>query len=223
MSPSPPRLTPVQASLYLTLCGRALDNRARRPFLADTTADEIATRIGYDCSQFPMPASSATDIALRAKKLDDVVRRFVVRHPDAAVLDLGAGLDSRITRVAPPAGADWYNIDFPEVLALRAEAMGQDPTAHAVAVDLTDSDWLDAVPTGRPAVIVADGLVAFLSQDAFVTLLHRLVDHFPPRPCMAPRKSRTSPGPTLSLYRLHWKNTGKVSNPSRYVPTPSMP
>jgi O-methyltransferase involved in polyketide biosynthesis len=28
-------------------------------------------------------------------------------------------------------------------------------------------------------VIVADGLIAFLAQDAFVTLLHRLVDHFP--------------------------------------------
>lgn len=28
-------------------------------------------------------------------------------------------------------------------------------------------------------MVVADGLLAFLAQDAFVTLLHRLVDHFP--------------------------------------------
>ncbi len=178
MSATLPDLTPVQASLFLTQCGRALDSRARHPFLGDQTADEILARIGYDCSRFPMPASSVTDIALRAKKLDGVVRRFVARHTGAVVLDLGAGLDSRMTRVAPPAGVDWFNVDYPEVTALRAEAIGQEK-AEAIAADLTEPGWLDAVPTGRPAVIVADGLVAFLAQDAFVTLLHRLVDHFP--------------------------------------------
>jgi O-methyltransferase involved in polyketide biosynthesis len=172
-------LTPVQASLYLTLSGRALDSRTPRPFLGDPMADKILTKIGYDAAQFPMPASSVTDIALRAKKLDDIVRHFVARHPDAVVLDLGAGLDSRMSRVAPPAGIDWYDVDFPEVVALRAEALGKGIRAHNVAADLTDPGWLEAVPTGRPGVIVADGLIAFLAQDAFVTLLHRLVDHFP--------------------------------------------
>jgi O-methyltransferase involved in polyketide biosynthesis len=174
-----PTLTPAQASLYLTLCGRALDSRAPRPFLGDTTADAITARIGYDCSRFPMPASSVTDIALRAKKLDGVVRRFVDRHPDAVVLDLGAGLDSRWVRIGPPATVDWYDIDLPEVLGLRARAIGFDTRAHAIAADVTTPGWLDAVPTGRPAVIVADGLLAFLTREAFVTLLHRLVDHFP--------------------------------------------
>lgn len=181
MTTSLPTLTPVQASLYLTLCGRALDNRTPCPFLGDRTAAEIVAKIGYDCSRFPMPASSVTDIALRAKKLDDVLRHFIARHPDASVLDLGAGLDSRITRVTPPAATDWYDIDFPEVAALRAEieTIGHEARAHNVAADLTDPDWLDAVPGDRPAVIVADGLIAFLAQDALVTLLHRLVDHFP--------------------------------------------
>lgn len=33
-----PALTPVQASLYLTLCGRALDSRRPDPFLGVPTA-----------------------------------------------------------------------------------------------------------------------------------------------------------------------------------------
>jgi O-methyltransferase involved in polyketide biosynthesis len=176
---TPPVLTPVQASLYLTLCGRALDSRARNPFLADPTAAQIATKVGYDCSRFPMPASSVTDIALRAKKLDDVVRRFLAQHPDAVVLDLGAGLDTRLIRVAPPASVDWYDIDFPDVIALRTELIAHPANAHPVAADLTDPGWLDTIPTDRPAVIVADGLVAFLPQEAFVSLLNRLTGHFP--------------------------------------------
>ena len=44
---------------------------------------------------------------------------------------------------------------------------------------MRDPDWLDAVPTDRPAVIVADGMMAFLSQDELVSLWNRLVSHFP--------------------------------------------
>ena len=44
---------------------------------------------------------------------------------------------------------------------------------------MTDPDWLDAIPTGRPAVIVADGMMAFLTQDELVSLWNRLISHFP--------------------------------------------
>ena len=38
---------------------------------------------------------------------------------------------------------------------------------------------LDALPTDRPAVITADGLMGFLAEDDLIALLNRLVDHFP--------------------------------------------
>jgi O-methyltransferase involved in polyketide biosynthesis len=108
-----------------------------------------------------------------------VVRRFVTRQPDAVVLDLGAGLDGRIFRVNPPRTVEWYDIDFPEVVALRRQVLPQPANTHNVGADLTDPDWLHDIPTDRPAVIVADGLVAFLAQDDFVCLLNRLTNHFP--------------------------------------------
>lgn len=174
-----PALTPVQESLFLTLCGRALDSRLPRSILADAMADEIAEKIGYDCAKFPMAASKTFDIALRAKKLDEVVRRFVARHPDAVVLELGAGLDTRMFRVDPPPTVDWYDIDFPEVIALRRQVLPPRANAHGIGADLTDPHWLAEVPEDRPAVIVADGLVAFLAQDDLVSLLNRLTGHFP--------------------------------------------
>jgi O-methyltransferase involved in polyketide biosynthesis len=51
--------------------------------------------------------------------------------------------------------------------------------AHGIGADVTHERWLDAVPSDRPAVIVADGLIAFLPQDGFVALLNRLTSHFP--------------------------------------------
>ena len=82
-------------------------------------------------------------------------------------------------RVAPPSTVDWYDIDFPEVIAARHQLLPDRANTHAVGADLTDPTWLDAIPTGRPAVIVADGLLAFLTPHDMISLLNRLTDHFP--------------------------------------------
>ena len=185
MSITLPAFTPAQESLFLTLGGRALDSRLARPFLGDTMADKLITRIGYDLSKFPKlsttkldPRTKVFDIAVRAKRLDEVVRRFVIGHPEAVVLDLGAGLDGRVSRVEPPSTVGWYDVDFAEVVALRRQLLPQLAGAHNIGADLT-GDWLRDVPTDRPAVIVADGVVPFLTQHDFITLLNRLVTHFP--------------------------------------------
>jgi O-methyltransferase involved in polyketide biosynthesis len=181
-----PAFSPAQESLFLTLGGRALDSRLPRPFLGDFLADEILTEIGYDLARFPSlttrfldPRSRVFDIAVRAKTLDGLVRRFISDHPDAVVLDLGAGLDTRIFRIDPPASVGWYDIDFPEVVALRSRVVPQHPNARSIGADLTDPNWLDDVPRSRPAIIVADGLIAFLTEYGFVSLLERLAHHFP--------------------------------------------
>jgi O-methyltransferase involved in polyketide biosynthesis len=174
-----PAFTPIEESLFLTLCGRALDNHLPHSILADTMADEIVRKLGYDCGRFHLSASPIINIALRAKKLDEVALKLVTRHPDAVALDLGAGLDIRMFRIALPSTVDWYDIDFPEVITARQQLIPESANAHGVGTDLTDPNWLDAIPTDRPAVIVADGLLAFLTQEGMISLLNRITGHFP--------------------------------------------
>lgn len=179
MSITLPAFTPMQQSFFLTLCGRALDNHLPHPILGDTMAEEIVRKLGYDCDLFHLSASPTINIAHRAKKLDQVAQQFITRHLNAVGLDLGAGLDTRIFRIAPPATVDWYDVDYPEVIAARQQLLPARANAHGIGTDLTDPTWLDAVPTDRPAVIVADGLMAFLTQDDMIDLLNRLINHFP--------------------------------------------
>lgn len=82
-------------------------------------------------------------------------------------------------RIATPPTVDWYDVDFPSVIAARELSLPSRANVHGISADLTTPDWLDAVPTDRPAVIVADGLMAFLSKDEMVSLLNRLTSHFP--------------------------------------------
>ncbi len=147
-----PALTPIEDTLFLTLCGRALDSRSPRPILGDVLADEIVRRLDYDATRFRLSASPIINIAHRAKKLDEVAQAFVTRHPDAVALDLGAGLDTRMFRIAVPPTADWYDVDFPEVITARQRLIPERANAHGVGTDLTDPAWLEAVPrSGRPS------------------------------------------------------------------------
>jgi O-methyltransferase involved in polyketide biosynthesis len=123
-----PAFTPLEGSLWLTLCCRALDNRSPHPILGDAMADEIVRTLDYDYGQLHINTNLIVNVALRAKKLDEVASGFVARHPDAAGLDLGAGLDARMIRLAPPPTVDWYDIDFPTVIDARK---GFDPGSPA--------------------------------------------------------------------------------------------
>jgi O-methyltransferase involved in polyketide biosynthesis len=174
-----PTFTPLEDSLFLTVYGRAADNRRPHPILGDATADQIVRTADYDFGQLDIDTNLILNVALRAKKLDQIAGAFLARHPDAVGLDLGAGLDTRFERLAPPATVDWYDVDFPAVAAARQRLIPEHPNAHVIAADVREGDWLDAIPSDRPAIIVADGLMGFLSQDELVSLWNRLVNHFP--------------------------------------------
>jgi len=179
MTTTLPTFTPLENSLWLTLCGRALDNRSRRPILGDATADRIVRTLDYDYRKLNIDTNLVLSTALRAKKLDEVTSAFIARNPDAIGLDLGAGLDTRMARIDPPATVDWYDVDFPAVAGVRERLVPAYPNGHVIGADVRDPGWLDGVPSDRPAVIVADGLMGFLSEDEMVSLWNRLISHFP--------------------------------------------
>jgi hypothetical protein len=116
MSITLPVFTSIEDTLFLTLCGGALDNQLPHPILGDTMSADIVRMLDYDCNKFRLSASPIIDIAHRAKKLDGVAQKFISGHPTAVGLDLGAGLDTRIFRVNPPPTIDWYDVDFPDVI-----------------------------------------------------------------------------------------------------------
>ena len=48
MSTTLPAFTPIEEPLYLTLCGRPLDNHLPNPILADRMAEQLVRNLGYD-------------------------------------------------------------------------------------------------------------------------------------------------------------------------------
>lgn len=171
-------LTPIEQTAFLTLYARALDSRWHHPILGDALADETAGKIDYDFDGIGIVSSVVCQTALRAKMLDERANQFVKKHPDAVVVDLGAGLDSAVFRVDPPPTVDWYSVDLPGVISLRDETLPARPDAHSVAASLAEPHWADAIPGNRPTFLFADGLLAFLSEPVIIALFRSLTDQF---------------------------------------------
>ena len=171
--------TEEKATNLATLYGRALDYRSSDPILGDKAADDAVRRIDYDFAKFGINSDSAISIVLRAKPMDDWAAEYLREHPDAIVLHLGCGMDSRVYRLDPPPTVEWFDVDYPEVVEVRRRIYPEREHYTMIGSSLTDFGWLDQVPSDRPALIVAEGLTMYLTPQDGAELLRRLVAKFP--------------------------------------------
>ena len=118
-------------------------------------------------------------VAIRASNFDLLTTSYLMDHPEATVLHLGCGLDTRVFRVDPPASVNWFDIDYPDVIELRLQLYPERPGYRLIGTSLEDLHWLDEVPVERHALIVAEGMLMYLSKDNVKALLNALTRHFP--------------------------------------------
>lgn len=102
-----------------------------------------------------------------------------MEHPNAVVLHPECGLDSRIYRIDPPATVDWHDLDHPSVIALRQQLLPPREHYTLIGSSVTDPAWLDRIPRGSPVLMIAEGLVPYLTSAELRRLLTGVVDAFP--------------------------------------------
>jgi O-methyltransferase involved in polyketide biosynthesis len=170
-------LTKEQKTLFLTLCGKALDYRSKNSVLNDHTANDIIEKSGFDLEQYS--GSKNRIVAVRARQFDEWTTNFITQNANAVVVNMGCGLDTRISRIKPNAGILWFDVDFPEVIALRKRFYADSENYKMIPNSVTDEGWLKNIPNDRPAIIIAEGLMSYLSKEEVRILLNRLTDYFP--------------------------------------------
>ena len=174
----PVDLTGAPETMLATLYGRALDADAEHPILGDTYAKELVARLDYDWSKTTITARNAPSVAIRSAHFDRWTRQFLAAHEEATVLHLGCGLDSRAFRVRPGPGVEWYDVDYPAVIALREQFYPPDATYRLLGVSVSELDWLSAISADRPVLLIAEGLTMYLTEDSGLALLRRVVERF---------------------------------------------
>ncbi len=172
-------LTKEKETMLLALYSRAMESRSKDPFLRDPMAEEAVKRIDYDFERTKTSYVESLQVVLRARQLDLWTEAFLTRHPEAIVLQLGCGLDSRMYRVGPPPSVRWFDLDYPDVIELRKKLYPDHANYRLIGSSVTEPGWLDQVPGDQPAWIVAEGLTYYLSESDMKMLLNRLTSRFP--------------------------------------------
>jgi len=174
------QLTDEKETLFIPLSGKALDYRSKNSVLNDRKANDIVEKVGYDFATHKSFGAriGARTLAVRAKQYDEWTKDFSMKNKNAVVVHLGCGLDARITRVQPPSSVAWFDIDYPEVITLRKEFYQETNEYNMIASSITAQNWLETIPADRPAFILAEGVLEYLSEEEVKMLLNRLTTYF---------------------------------------------
>ncbi|MGO9927430.1 MAG: class I SAM-dependent methyltransferase [Mycobacterium sp.] len=172
-------LTGSPETMLATLYARALDAEADNPTVGDTFAKDLVSHIDYDWHKTGVTARNATAGTVRSACFDNWARQFLAAHDRAVVLHLGCGLDDRVFRLDPGPEVEWYDVDYPDVIALVERLYPPREHYHPVAASVTDPAWLGTIPADRPVLLIAEGLTYYLIKDDGIALLRRVVENFP--------------------------------------------
>lgn len=167
-------LAKEKETLLIPLYGKAIQMKRESPILVDKKAFEIINKVEYDFSSLKIPQKTNDMMCIRAKMIDDLVRKIITI--DCAVLHLGCGLDSRYLRIDNRA-VDWYDIDFPEVIEIRRLFYEENTRYHFIPSSVTDNSFIKKIPAGRNQyIVIAEGLFMYLYEDEIKSLLIDLKD-----------------------------------------------
>ena len=175
----------IQETLVIPLYGRALCSRKFPHLFADQTAAELLERIDYDFSALERKSDSlmqifgALEVAMRQSDLAFEVRDYLSTHPRAAVVNLGCGLDQS-GRACDNGQCRIYNIDLPDVMAVREALLPAGEREKNLAADLNDFSWFDAIdtPTEDGAVFFAAGVFYYFRTEQVRALCAAMAERF---------------------------------------------
>ena len=168
---------PAQTMLTTLYC-KALDADWDRPILGDAFARGAVDRIDYDWRELKVSDRWTPLVTVRTAQYDIWAREFLAANPHATVVHLGCGLDSRVFRLNPGPGVEWYDVDYPAVIALRQKVFPSRPRYHLIATAATDPSWLERIPADRPVLFLAEGISMYLTESDGIDLLQHVVDRF---------------------------------------------
>ncbi len=174
----------VAETLFATLYIRALESQRPDALLRDDRAVALVERMGYDFGrirQLRMDEDDKVTIILRNREFDRLARDFLSAHPDAVGVHLGCGLDTRFERV-DDGRVEWYDLDLPEVVALRRKFIGGDSGRyHLLSGSAFDAAWHE--PLGRlrprPFLFLAEGVFMYFRESQIKSLVLGLQRIFP--------------------------------------------
>lgn len=176
----------VSGTMLITLYARARESVSRNPIINDLKAVEMIEIIKKEIIDSDNPIHRkilkdrynpklAVSMALRSRRFDRYVQDFLTENPEGTIINLGCGLDTRFDRI-DNGKVTWFDIDFPDVIALRRRFMQENERHRFIEASVLDPEWIETVKTGGPYLVLAEGLFMYLTEPdvkGLLSMIHR--------------------------------------------------
>ena len=145
------KLNGIPETMLIPLWAKARETHNQNPIIKDARAMEIIAGIDYDFSVFEKSWLTQVGVAIRTLILDEAVESFLKQNRNAAVINWGAGLDTRSGRLTNRDYHCWYDLDVPEAIELRKNFFQEDDKHRFIPKSIFDLSWLQDVDVVDPA------------------------------------------------------------------------
>ena len=207
----------VQETLIIPLYARKVCSELYPNLYRDETAVRLIDEIDYDFSEVEKKSRSlmqrfgSLEVAMRQNDLAFEVRDYLKSHPKAAVVNLGCGLDST-GRACDNGSCKMYNLDFPDVIAVRNELLPAGEREENIPCNLNDTAWFSEIDASNGAVFFASGVFYYFLTEQVKALVQCMADSFPNGVLVFDAANRTA----VKMIAKTWIKSAKIKDVDAY-------
>ena len=207
----------VQETLVIPLYGRKMCTELYPDLYRDETAVWLIGQIDYDFSLLEQQSKRTMqqfgflEAAMRQNDLAWEVRDYLKTHPAAAVVNLGCGLDNT-GRSCDNGRCKIYNLDFPEVIAVRDQLLPAGEREQNIACNLKDQTWFEKIDASGGAVFFAAGVFYYFLKPQVQMLVQAMAGAFPGGKLVFDAAGASA----VKLMLKTWIKTAEIKNVGAY-------
>ena len=207
----------VQETLVIPLYSRKLCTELYPNLFQDETAVRLIDQIDYDFSETEKKSRSlmqrcgALEVGVRQNDLAFEVRDYLKSHPNAAVINLGCGLDGT-GRSCDNGSCNIYNLDFPDVIAVRNELLPAGEREENIPCDLNNTEWFAKIDASGGAVFFASGVFYYFLTEQVKALVQKMADAFPSGVLVFDAANRAA----VKMIAKTWLKSAKIRDVGAY-------
>ena len=214
----------VQETLIIPLFARKVCSELYPDLYRDETAVRLIDQLDYDFSEAEKNSHSlmqrfgSLEVAMRQYDLAFEVLDYLKGHPNAAVVDLGCGLDST-GKACDNGSCKIYNLDFPDVIAVRNELLPVGEREENIPCDLNDTAWFSQIDATGGAIFFASGVFYYFLTEQVKTLVQSMADAFPGGVLVFDAANRTA----VKMIAKTWLKSAKIQDVGAYFAVSNAP
>ena len=207
----------VQETLIIPLYARKVCSELYPNLYRDETAIRLISEIDYDFSDAEKNSRSlmqrfgSLEVAMRQNDLAFEIRDYLKNYPKAAVVNLGCGLDST-GRSCDNGSCKIYNLDFPDVIAVRNNLLPAGDREENIPFDLNDTEWFAKIDASGGAIFFASGVFYYFLTEQVRALVQAMADTFPGGVLVFDAANRTA----VKMIAKTWLKSAKIKDVGAY-------